>query len=132
MVTFNEEKWPIVYVYIDGITNFQDLQTYLTRFYIWLSREECFGIILKQNMAQQAQEKPPTEVRKLEIEWSRQNKPRIAQYCLGMAMVIDYMEMLQKWQPIASKAILNMFGCSGQVFGVIAPAEEWIANQMNM
>ena len=130
MIIFNEEKWPVVYVYIYGEQTFQDLQDYLNRFDNWLSREESFGIILKQEFAQQVQEKPSKEIKQLERGWFRQNKPRISKYCLGMAMVINSTEVLEKWQPIASKSILNMFGCSGQVFAAITQAEEWIVKQM--
>lgn len=131
MIKFNEEKFPVVYVYIDGVNTIQDLQTYLNRFDNWLSRQEYFGIILQQNFPQQAQEKPSKEVKKLEIEWSKKNKHRISKYCLGMAIVIDSKEIFEKWQPIASQSILNMFGCPGQVFAAIPPAEEWIAKQMH-
>ncbi len=130
MITFNEEKFPVVYVYIDGVNTIQDLQAYLNRFDNWLSRQECFGIILQQKFPQQAQDKPSKEVKKLEIEWSKQNKHRISKYCFGMAIVIDSKEFFEKWQPIASQSILNMFGCPGQVFAAIPPAEEWIAKQI--
>ena len=132
MIKFNEEKFPVVYIYIDGGNTIQDLQTYLNRFDNWLSRQEYFGIILQQNFPQQAQEKPSKEVKQLEMEWSKQNKHRISKYCLGMAIVVDSNEILEKWQPIASKSILNMFGCPGQVFAAIPEAEEWLAKQMNL
>ena len=130
MVIFNEEKWPVVYVYIDGEKTLQDLQDYLTRFDKWLSRKECFGIIQKQEFTEQVQKKESKEIKQLERKWIRQNKPRISQYCLGMAMIMSSTEALEKWQPIASKSILNMFGCSGQVFAAIPQAEEWMTKQM--
>lgn len=130
MIIFNEEKWPIVYVYIDGERTLEDLQVYLNRFDNWLSRKEYFGIILEQKFAQQVKGKPSKEIKELERKWIHQNKSQISQYCLGMAMVMNSTEVFKKWQPIASKSILNMFGCSGQVFAAIAQAEEWMVKQM--
>ncbi|PMB15554.1 hypothetical protein [Fischerella thermalis] len=131
MPTFNEEKWPVVYAHFDGAQTLDGVEQYLRRFDYWLSREEKFYLVLNQTNASAADTNRSKEVHQLETEWIRQNKPRIASYCSGMAMVIDSTEVLNKWQPIATKAIENMFGCPGQAFGTVAEAEEWIEKQNN-
>ncbi|MBW4677717.1 MAG: hypothetical protein KME52_28080 [Desmonostoc geniculatum HA4340-LM1] len=131
MITFNEEKWPVVYAHFHGVQTLEDVEKYLLRFDYWLSREEKFSLIINQINAAESDANRSKDVQKHETKWIIQNRSRIASYCSGMAMVLDSAELLNKWQSIASKAIENMFGCPGQAFGTIAEAEQWTFEQSN-
>lgn len=131
MLTINDKTWPIVYVNFDGVRTLEDVQEYLQNFENWLSREEKFSLIINQTNAELAHSNDSKEAHTIEIQWVNENKPRIAQYCSNVAMVIDSSEMLAKMQPMAPKVIKQMFGCLGQAFGSIQEAEDWIKQQKN-
>lgn len=131
MLTVNDKTWPIVYVNFDGARTLEDVQDYLQNFDNWLSREEKFSLIINQTNAEIADSNSSKEVKKIEMQWINENKPRIAKYCSNIAMVVDSDEMLSKMQPMAAKVVEHMFGCSGQAFGVIQEAESWIKEQNN-
>ncbi|GEM_PF-4754774 len=131
MLTINDKTWPIVYVNFDGVRTLEDVQEYLQNFENWLSREEQFSLIINQTNAELADSNSSKEVKKIEMQWINENKPRIAKYCSHIAMVVDWDEMLNKMQPMAPKVVEQMFGCSGQAFGSIQEAEDWIEEQKN-
>ena len=131
MLTLNDKTWPIVYVHFDGARTIEDVTEYLQQFENWLSRKEKFSLIINQTNAEIADSNRSKEAQKIEMQRNNEKKYRNAQYCSNMAMVMDSGEMLIKMQPIAPKAIENMFGCSGQAFGSIKEAESWIEEQKN-
>jgi hypothetical protein len=126
MVTCSDEKWPIVYIHVDGAPTLEDLHIYLNYCDKWLSREEPFGVVYNQTNAEIAEKNESKEVHKLENEWKNQNKSRFTQYCFGIACVVDSIKLLQKSQIIVAKSIPNTFGCPGMAFGTIAEAEKWL------
>ncbi|MEH2412100.1 hypothetical protein [Nostoc sp.] len=66
----------------------------------------------------------------MEAKWVRQNKLRIAERCLGIAVIHDSETLFEKWRPTAAKTIKNKFGSSGQVFSTFVDAERWIIEQI--
>ncbi|BAY84419.1 hypothetical protein NIES267_39150 [Calothrix parasitica NIES-267] len=131
MLKINDRTWPIVYVHFDGARTLEDVQEYLENFENWLSREKEFSLIINQNNAEIADSNSSKEVKKIEMQWIHENKPRIAKYCSNIAMVVDSDEMLSKMQPMAPKVVEHMFGCSGQAFSSMQEAESWIEEQKN-
>jgi hypothetical protein len=130
MIVINEEKFPMIYANIDGAETVEDMEMFLSCFNKWLSRDEKFGVIFNQRNAMAAAGKSSKEVAKMETKWVRQNKLRIAERCLGIAVVPDSEILVNKWRPSAAKTIKNKFGCSGQVFSTLADAENWIKEQI--
>lgn len=131
MLTINDKTWPLVYVNFDGARTLEDVQEYLQNFDDWLSREEKFSLIINQTNAEIADSNSSKEVKKIEMQWIHENKPRITKYCSNIAMVVDSDKMLSKMQPMAPKVVEQMFGCLGQAFGSIQEAESWIEEQKN-
>ncbi|NJM22187.1 MAG: hypothetical protein HC907_27475 [Richelia sp. SM1_7_0] len=131
MLTINDKTWPIIYVNFDGARTLEDVEEYLQNFENWLSREEQFSLIINQTNAEIADSNSSKEVKKIEMQWIHENKPRIAKYCSNIAMVVDWDEMLSKMKTMVPKVVEQMFGCSGQAFGSIQEAEDWIKQEKN-
>jgi len=132
VIQIDEKSGSIFYVTFNGPKQMDDIETYLSRFDEWLSQDKTFSLILNQIDAEAAEANRAEGSQKREAEWLRQNKPRIAQRCAWIAMVLDSAILVEKWQPIAPKAIENMFGCSGRVFSSVSDAEQWIEKQMSL
>ncbi|MBE9040680.1 hypothetical protein IQ235_07790 [Oscillatoriales cyanobacterium LEGE 11467] len=134
MVKINEEDYPIVSVKFENTATIEETQQYLDRFSNWLSRDHLFGLILHQP---QATPDNPEEIERakkshqLVVTWAKPNKPKIARYCVGIAVVVDLSQMSKHKQKIAPKALKVLFGCSGQIFGDRANAEQWIHRTLN-
>ncbi|VEP18294.1 conserved hypothetical protein [Hyella patelloides LEGE 07179] len=127
-IVITEEKYPIIYVHFKGAATLENTQNFLARFSEWLSRSESFSLILRQTSIEK-ESVPAEESKKFHLaiaQWAKQNKPQIAQYCIGMAMVIDSPEALKEQQVKLPKTINSLFGCSGQAFATNTEAEEWI------
>ncbi|BAC88264.1 hypothetical protein [Gloeobacter violaceus] len=126
MLTVDEQKHPIYYLLFDGTPTAQDTEAHLASWERWLSEGESFGVIQRQVGVEAGEGKPPKEGHKLEVDFFRRNRPRIAGLCFGVAVVLDSEAMLDKWQPLAAKAIENMVGCTGRAFGTVAEAVQWL------
>jgi hypothetical protein len=68
---------------------------------------------------------------RLTVQWARQNKSKIAQFCVGMVLVIDTPEILENRRSIISKGIETIFGCPGQAFATQVEARLWLQQQSN-
>jgi len=135
MITINESNYPIVAVHFGNTSTLDDTKKYLSSFDKWLTSKQKFGLILDQSTShnqESTQEAPinhdPEEieaVHRLTIEWAKQNKDRVTQFCLGMAIVYDG-DDLEKRKKAAPKTIAGIFGCLGQVFASQVEAEQWL------
>nr|BBH86382.1 hypothetical protein KTC_11330 [Thermosporothrix sp. COM3] len=123
MYSFNEEQWPIVSIHNDGETTLADMEKHIAFWERCLARQEPFGVLLTQNGEAQQSSK---EVRALSNQWRLANKPRIAQYCAGMAMVTTSSKMLALYKPIAAMIARKSMGCPGQIFTSKEQARSWL------
>ena len=130
MLTINEENYPIISVHFEHIATLEDTKKYLAHFDNWLSREQQFGIILHQSKSQKSDTAQVEAVHQLIVQWTKRNKSKIAQFCVGMALVIDAAEILENRRKTAPKTITAIYGCHGQVFATQTEARQWIQQQM--
>ncbi|OYQ63502.1 hypothetical protein B9G53_16780 [Pseudanabaena sp. SR411] len=131
MITIDESNYPIVSVHFENSSTLADTEKYLAHFDKWLSFNQKFGLILDQSTSQNQEDQVKSDpeeieaVHRLTVEWAKQNKDRITQFCLGMAIVYDG-DDLEKRKKAAPKTIAGIFGCLGQVFTSQGEAEQWL------
>lgn len=135
MITINESNYPIVSVHFRNMSTLEDTEKYLSYFDKWLSLNQKFGLILDQSnyenkeSVQEDQVKSDSAeieaVHRLTVEWAKQNRDRITQFCLGMALVYNG-DDLKKRKKASPKTIAGIFGCLGQVFASQVEAEQWL------
>ena len=135
MIAINESNYPIVSIHFRNVSTLEDTEKYLSYFDKWLSLNQKFGLILDQSnyrnqeSVQEDQVKSDSAeieaVHRLTVEWAKQNKDRITQFCIGMALVYNG-DDLEKRKKATPKTITGIFGCSGQVFTSQGEAEQWL------
>jgi hypothetical protein len=131
MIIINESNYPIVSIRFENASTLEDTEKYLSYFDKWLSLNQKFGLILDQSTAQQQEDQVKSNsveieaIHRLTVEWAKQNKDRITQFCFGMALVYDG-DDLEKRKKAAPKTIAGIFGCLGQVFASQVEAEQWL------
>lgn len=130
MITINEANYPIISVHFEHVVTLEDTEKYLHHFNNWLSLERQFGIIVHQSNSQEKDTAQVEAVHRLIVQWTKQNKSKIAQFCVGMALVIDAAEILENRQKTDPKTITAIYGCPGQVFATPMEARHWIQQQM--
>ena len=97
-IVITDKTYPLVYVHFQGASTLENTQNFLARFDEWLSCRESFSIILRQT-AMENESLPAEEhhqVHRAIAQWAKQNKPSVANYCVGMAMVIDLSEAFEE------------------------------------
>lgn len=130
MITINETNYPIISVHFENVATLEDTEKYLSRFGNWLLHEHQFGIIIRQSNSQEKDTDQVAAVHQLIVQWIKQNKSKIAQFCVGIALVIDTAETLENRRKTAPKTITAIYGCPGQVFETQTEAQQWIQQQM--
>ncbi|MGI0485835.1 hypothetical protein ACN4EK_10385 [Pantanalinema rosaneae CENA516] len=137
MLTIHEETYPIVLIQLENVATLAETTNYLTRFADWLAQEHKFGIIMHQSHAQpttvESHEPDPAQteaVHRLTMQWAKQHKAKIRQFCVGLALVMDLPEIPPERQRSAAKTITAIFGCPGQVFMTCMEARQWIQQQL--
>ena len=129
-IVITEETYPIIYVHFQGASTVKETKNFLSRFSEWLSRQESFSLILRQTAIENdpISAEEHKEVHRAIAQWAKQHKPQIANYCVGMAMVIDSPKAFEEEQAKIPKMMKGMFGCPGKAFKTIGSAEQWIEN----
>ncbi|MBL1174804.1 hypothetical protein [Pantanalinema sp. GBBB05] len=133
MLTIHEETYPIVSIQFDQVATLADTKTYLARFAHWLAQKHQFGVIVHQSYAPESSQPDPDQiaaVHRLTMQWAKQHKAAISQFCVGLALVIDLPEIPPDRQRSSAKTITAIFGCPGQAFITCAAARQWIQQQL--
>lgn len=127
-IVITDKTYPLVYVHFQGASTLENTQNFLARFDEWLLRQKSFSLILRQTEIENdsVPEEEHTKVHRAIAQWAKQNKPRIANYCIGMAMVIDSTEAFEAEKNKIPKMINGMFGCSGKAFQTEDLAKAWL------
>lgn len=131
MITINEQNYPVLSIHFLGASTVAETEKFLSRFSEWLARQEQFSLILRQTAQENdvVTKEEHSQVHRLISQWAKQNKSQVAQYCIGMAMVMDSPEAFQDQQAKLPKMIETIFGCPGKAFRTPQEAEAWIAQQ---
>ncbi|BDG47239.1 hypothetical protein PspKH34_18000 [Parageobacillus sp. KH3-4] len=66
--------------------------------------------------------KPSKEVAQAYLQWCKENRSSIAEYCIGIAMVVPTEHLLVLYKPVAALSTRKMYGCPGNI----------LKNRMNM
>ncbi|MEM6502482.1 MAG: ABC transporter ATP-binding protein [Cyanobacteria bacterium P01_C01_bin.89] len=137
MLTIDDSRWPLVSVRFQGLETPDETTRFYTQFEAWLERQEQFCLIVQRCDAEDAEahgKRSPEakRMRKEGIAWTKAHRPQIAQYCAGVAMVLDSAKLVAFWGPVAAKVTQNMYGCPGKVFGSLTQAEGWGAKKLGL
>jgi hypothetical protein len=130
MLTINESQYPSVSVHFEGATTLEELETYLSHFTDWLSRNTPFGIMMHRSSKQDENVDldQAKQVHQSTVQWAKQNKSQITQSCVGIVLVGDAFEGNQKAATL--KGLRSVFGCPVQIVETQAEAEHWIQQQL--
>jgi hypothetical protein len=127
MYRYDESGWPVVKVRFEEPTTMEDMQEYIARWERWLGRGEPMGVLASY---ESEQEKSSKEVRKLANRWQKENRERIGERCVGIAMCVKSAKLMALFRPIASRAMKKRMGCPGEVFGDEREAEAWLRERL--
>ena len=113
MLTIDDSRWPLVSVRFQGLETPDETTRFYTQFEAWLERQEQFCLIVQRCDAEDAEahgKRSPEakRMRKEGIAWTKAHRPQIAQYCAGVAMVLDSAKLVAFWGPVAAKVTQNM------------------------
>jgi hypothetical protein len=130
VLTIDELHYPIVSVHFEGATTLEELDTYLSHFTDWLSRNTPFGIVIHRSNQhdENVDLDQAKKVHQSTVQWAKQNKSQITQSCVGMVLVGDTFESNQKAATL--KGLQSVFGCPVQIVETHAQAEHWIQQQI--
>ena len=100
MVTIDDSRWPLVSARFQGAGTPTEMAQFYTKFEAWLEKQEKFALVLQRDDAEAADEqgKRSPEVKQMRkdgIAWTKVHKPKISQYCAGVAMVPDSAKLLK-------------------------------------
>ena len=132
MIKLDRSNWPIIYVEVDGLTTLSAVEEYNSVMDEFLAfaedQPEQFGIIYISDMSDDDYKNHKREkaAQKLSNTWLKQNKPRIAENCFGIAMVTQATGMMKMMRPIAKRSMKRMMGAPGDVFFELGEAEQWM------
>ncbi len=127
MYRYDESGWPVVKIRFEEPTTMEDMEEYIARWERWLARGEPMGVLASY---EGEQEKSSKEVRKLANRWQKENKDRIGEHCVGIAMCVKSSKLMALFRPIASRAMKKKMGCPGEVFGDEQEAEAWLKQRL--
>ncbi|MEM8532589.1 MAG: hypothetical protein AAGF95_17225 [Chloroflexota bacterium] len=136
MVRVDMSTWPIVLIEVDGLATLAAMEEYNTAMEKLLDyaeqQPEPFGMIYLSQMtdADHEQHKREKAAQKLSNNWLKDNKARIAQQCVGIAMVTSATGMMKMMKPIAKLSMKRLMGAPGDVFFTQTEAESWMAERM--
>ncbi|MGD1851754.1 MAG: ABC transporter ATP-binding protein [Cyanophyceae cyanobacterium] len=137
MLTIDDSRWPLVSVRFQGLETSDETTRFYKQFEAWLARQERFCLIVQRCDAEAAEARgkrspEAKRMRKEGIAWTKAHRPQIAQYCTGVAMVLDSSKLVAFWGPVAAKVTQSIYGCPGKVFGSLDQAEGWGAEKLGL
>ena len=136
MVKLDRNEWPIVRVDVDGLVTLPDMEGYIAEMEKLLSeaekKGEPYGIVYNTQITDEEfkAKKREKEAHKRSSKWLKENKPRFAAHCVGVAMVVKASGLMKFMKPIAGVGIKKMMGVPGAVFFSIGEGREWMENKL--
>ncbi|MEO1163605.1 MAG: hypothetical protein AAFV98_07480 [Chloroflexota bacterium] len=132
MIKVDQSKYPIVYIEVDGLATLEAMQEYNDEMDTLLAYAETqpgkFRMIYINDMDDEAykQHKREKAAQKLSNDWLKQNKARIGECCVAIAMVTQVTGMMKMMRPIARRSMKRMMGAPGDIFFTLDEAEAWM------
>lgn len=135
MVTIDESRWPVGVIILDGPTTEADVAAYTAALGRWLARSAPFAIVmvLPSEEASARQDRAAySRVHSRTMAWLKPNKPRLSQWCRGLALVLeDPAVRAARAEPMARQG-QTMFGCRVGVTATIAEAVRWAEERLDV
>jgi queuine/archaeosine tRNA-ribosyltransferase len=129
-IAIDEDNYPVVLVHFENVATLEDTEKYLSHFQAWLSKQHRFGIILHQSHTEDGNTDEVAKAHRLTVQWAKQNKQQLTEYCAGIALIVEGVEDLAERKTMVPQIIKTVFSCAGQAFGNPAAAELWIQQQI--
>lgn len=133
MIEVCDSHYPLVSIKFEGVVTLVETENYLGRLNEWLARKQPFVLMMDRTNPERGED--PEEGKKSHaaiINWSKQNKEKMAQYCAGMAIVEDLSRISERQQQTLPKTLNLLFGCPGQLFSNITDAKQWLRQQLKV
>ncbi|MEM7125972.1 MAG: hypothetical protein AAF702_06580 [Chloroflexota bacterium] len=138
MVEIDITQWPTVYVEMNEIKTLPEMQEYVEKMNELLDYAEQqadkYGVIYLYQGAEQDPKsfKREKEAQKLNNQWLKENKARVGEHCVAIAMVTPFKGMMKLMRPIARMSMKRMMGAPGDMFFNKEEAEKWMAEKLNV
>lgn len=128
MHQIDDSDWPILIISLMNSITLPDTQAFLGAFDDALARRQPFGVIMVSDQTDNKNtDKQAVELRS---KWLKENRPRVGQYCRGLAVVTPHTSLLVVWQTMIRLTGPHLFGCPGSLFLTIDEARDWVKEKL--
>lgn len=130
-----EKDGNIIRIDTSQLTNLEQVQDFLAEMEKLLQQPDTFALLFHNEMSEQEMKEVNRnkEANKLQRKWMKENRERIAQRCLAVAMVVKPSVMTRAMKPMAGVQIKRSMGVEqGQMFFDYAKAEAWLEEKVNL
>lgn len=117
------DGWPVVTVNFVAIPSDDDIRRWLNAMDQWLAREEPFSVVLLTKNKGMS-----PEARREQGIWYKQNKARLAQFCVGVARVVQADQDPEKLAgPAMQKAMPFQLAACEDLASAQSLAKSWLS-----
>jgi hypothetical protein len=123
-ITKDESNWPIISLSLGENLDQETVEGYIAYWEELLSRQSPFGLIMLHSSEKNA--RPERAVTQSYMNWCKRSKHEIAQYCSGIAVVMQNAKLLALYKPVTAVSTKRTYGCPGGAFAKEAEAVRWL------
>ncbi|HEY4431591.1 MAG TPA: hypothetical protein VGN87_11175 [Paenibacillus sp.] len=127
-ITKDESNWPIINVSLGEMFDQETVEEYIVYWEDLLSRRTPFGLIMQHSSEKNT--RPERAVTQLYMSWCKRNKREIAQYCSGIAFVMQNAKLFAVYKPVTALSTKRTYGCPGGAFAGESEAIRWLEEQL--
>ncbi|MEM0940872.1 MAG: hypothetical protein AAGI25_13935 [Bacteroidota bacterium] len=137
MVRIRLAEWPMVRIDVDGLITLPEIEEYIAAMEKFLEeterREEPYGMIYNTQMTDKEfkSTKREKDAHKRSVQWTREAKPRICAYCIGIATIAQGSAMMKFMKPIIKMGMKKMMGAPGEAFFSVDEGKKWLQSRLN-
>lgn len=129
-----EKEGKIIRIDTSQLRGLEQMQDFLTEMEKLLQQPDTFALLFHNEMDEKEMKEAHKnkEANKLQRNWMKENRERIAMRCLAVAMVVKPSVMMRAMKPMAGVQIKRSMGVeAGQMFFDYTKAEAWLEKQIN-
>lgn len=129
-----EKDGNVIRIDTSQLTNLEQMQDFLAEMEKLLQQPDTFALLFHNQMSEQEikEAHKNKEANKLQRNWMKDNRERIAARCLAVAMVVKPSVMMRAMKPMAGVQIKRSMGVEeGQMFFDYAKAETWLQTKIS-
>lgn len=123
-ITKDESNWPIISLSLGENFDQETVEEYIAYWEELLSRQSPFGLIMLHSSEKNV--RPERAVTQLYMNWCKRIKHEIAQYCSGIAVVMQNAKLLALYKPVTAVSTKRTYGCPGGAFAKEVEAIKWL------